>query len=233
MFLFYHSNLHSFFNFVKDLNTFEELKQRAIPWSYRFKPPYSSIMYNVINTCALDTSLQMIYFLWLRGFVPHDVMDKDPLLIKTLKCIHKGKYGPARHDVLSKILPERKRSRDGKEETWMCTSNMIDNRPFPSLFRPNQPLVQIQGICSNMKESCPFHKDYQKPSTRYKSPRAIIVPLKNGRTVQESINDEYGSLVKACERTENADFGEGDKECPPDKLPEVNRVVHSCPEKWM
>jgi hypothetical protein len=94
-------------------------------------------------------------------------------------------------------------------------------------------LVQIWGSCSNIKESCPFRQDYQKPRTRYKSPRAIIVPLKNGRTVQESINDEYGSLVKACERTKNADFVQGDKECPPDKLPEVNRVVYSCPEKGM
>jgi hypothetical protein len=190
-------------------------------------------MYNVINTCALDTSLQMIYFLWLRVFVPHDVMEKDPLLSQTMKCIHKGKYGPARHNVLPKMLPNIKRSTDGKEETWICTSNMMDNRPFPTLFKPKRPLVQRWESCSKMKESCPFHKDYQKPITRYKAPRAIIVPLKNGRTVQESINDEYGSLVKACERTENADFVEGDEECPPDKLPEVNRVVNSCPEKGM
>ena len=137
-------------------------------------------------------------------------MEKDPLLSKTLKSIHKGKYGPARHDVLSKILPIIIKKTYGKEETWICTSNMMDNRPFPSLFCPNRPLVQTWGSCSNMKESCPFHKDYQKPSTHYKSPRVVIVPLKNERTVQESINDEYGSLVKTCERTENSDFVEGD-----------------------
>jgi hypothetical protein len=132
-----------FFIFFKDLNTFEELKQQAIPWSYRFKPPNSSITYNVRNTCALDTSLQMIYFLWLRGFFPHDVMEKDPLLSKTMKCIHKGKYVPARHNVLSKMLPNIKRSTDGKEETWICTSDMMDFRPFPTLFKPKRPLVQI------------------------------------------------------------------------------------------
>jgi hypothetical protein len=135
--------------------------------------------------------------------------------------------------VLSKIIPEHKRSRDDKEETLMCTSNMMDNRPFPSLFLPNWPLVQIWGSCSNMKESCPFQKDYQKPITGYKLPRAIILSLKNGRKVQESTDYEYGSLVKAFERTKNADFVEGDEECPPDKLPEVNRVLYSFPEKWM
>ena len=57
--------------------------------------------------------------------------------------------------------------------------------------------------------------------------------LKNGRTVQESINDEYGSLVKACETTKNADFVEVEEDWPPDKQPEVNRVVYSCPEKGM
>ena len=76
-----------------------------------------------------------------------------------------------------------------------------------------------------MKESFPFQKDYQKPITCYKSPWAIIVPLKNGRTVQESNDDEYGSLVKACERTKNSDFVEGDKECPPEKLPEGSKEL--------
>ena len=85
------------------------------------------------------------------------------------------------------------------------------------------------GKLFQYERDLPFHKDYQNPSTRYKSPRAIIVPLKNGRTVQESINDEYGPLAKSCESTKTADCVEGDEECPPEKLPEGNRVVYSYP----
>jgi hypothetical protein len=44
--------------------TIDLIKQSAIPWSYKYKPPESVITYDVSNTCAMDTALQMIFFLW-------------------------------------------------------------------------------------------------------------------------------------------------------------------------
>ncbi len=64
--------------------TIDLLKQSAIPWSYTYKPPESVITYDVSNTCPIDTALQMVLFLWFRGFVPHSVVEKDSLLLQTM-----------------------------------------------------------------------------------------------------------------------------------------------------
>ena len=79
----------------KDMTTVASLKQSAIPWSYKYKPPDSNIQYDVQNTCSIDTSLQMIFFLWIRGFVPNSVVEKDSLLLETLNNVRKGKYNKA------------------------------------------------------------------------------------------------------------------------------------------
>jgi len=43
----------------------------------------------------------MIFFLWIRGFVAHSVVEKDSLLLEALNCIRRGDFDKARHDVLS------------------------------------------------------------------------------------------------------------------------------------
>ena len=78
--------------------TIDLLKQSAIPWSCEYKPPNSVITYDVSNTCAMDTSLQMIFFLWFRGFVPHSVVEKDSLLLQTMIHMRDKNYDQARHE---------------------------------------------------------------------------------------------------------------------------------------
>lgn len=78
--------------------TIDLIKQSAIPWSYKYKPPESVITYDVSNTCAMDTALQMIFFLWFRGFVPHSVVEKDSLLLQTMIHIRDKNYDQARHE---------------------------------------------------------------------------------------------------------------------------------------
>ena len=121
--LFFHShilkNKNSLFNLVhKDMTTVASLKQSVIPWSYIYKPPDSNIQYDVQKTCSIDTSLQMRFFLWIRGFVSHSVVEKDSLLVQTLNNVRKGKYNKARHDfLLGKALP-KKVEKVGNKECW-------------------------------------------------------------------------------------------------------------------
>ena len=80
------------------LMTIDLIKQSANPWSYKYKPPESVITYDVSNTCTMDTALQMIFFLWFRGFVPHSVVEKDSLLLQTMIHIRDKNYDQARHE---------------------------------------------------------------------------------------------------------------------------------------
>ena len=43
------------------------------------------------------------------------------------------------------MLPNIERSTDGKEETWMCTRDMMENRLFPSLFHPKGDIATEIG----------------------------------------------------------------------------------------
>ncbi len=43
----------------------------------------------------MDTTLQMIFFLWFRGFVPHSVVEKDSLLLQTMIHIRDKNYDQA------------------------------------------------------------------------------------------------------------------------------------------
>jgi hypothetical protein len=76
--------------------TIDLLKQSAIPWSYEYKPPGSDITYDVGYTCPIDTALQMVFFLWFRGFVPHSVVENDSLLLQTMIHIRNQNYDQAR-----------------------------------------------------------------------------------------------------------------------------------------
>ena len=90
------------------MTTVASLKQSEIPWSNKYKPPDSDIQYDVQNTCSIDTSLQMIFFLWIRGFVPYSVVKKDSLLLENLNNVRKDEFNKARHDfLLGKALPKK------------------------------------------------------------------------------------------------------------------------------
>ena len=56
--------------------------------------------YEVHNTCPIDTSLQMVYFLWFRRFVPHSFVEKDSLLLEILNNVRKGDFAKACDDLL-------------------------------------------------------------------------------------------------------------------------------------
>jgi len=134
--LFFHShilkNKNSFFYLVhKDMTTVASLKQSVIPWSYIYKPPDSNIQYDVQNTCSIDTNLQMIFFLWIRGLVPHSFVEKDSLLLETLYNVRKGNFAKARHNLLiGRSLPIKVK-KEGKTESWNCWGGFMDYKSFP------------------------------------------------------------------------------------------------------
>ena len=145
--------------------TVASLKQSVIPWSYKYKPPDSNIQYDVQNTCSIDTSLHMIFFLWIRGFVPHSVVEKVSILLETLNNVRKGEYNKAQHDfLLRKALP-KKVEKVGNKVYWNCWSPFWDNKPVPELFNTPCIMQMIWGNCSKMGENCPFHDFFQKKST--------------------------------------------------------------------
>ena len=81
----------------------------------------------------------MIFFLWIRGFVAHSVVEKDSLLLEALNCIRKGDFDKACHDVLSErifhdlLLGENLQKRVVKNGTigkWNCWGDWTDYRPF-------------------------------------------------------------------------------------------------------
>lgn len=183
----------------------EELKQSVIPWSYSYKPPDSNITYNVVSTCAIDTNLQMIYFLWFRGFVPHSVMEKDSLLIKTLNLIKNQNYDKARHELLisDRSFTRKISRREGNQEYWDCTGVFLDNRPFPELFRSSGPVQTIWGKCSKMDDKCPLHTFFQTRSKplRDASRKLFHFNFSPQQTIQERIREYYGVDVKKCTRS--------------------------------
>ena len=121
--------------------TIDLLKQSVIPWSYVYKPPDSDITYDVGNTCPIDTALQMVYFLWFRGFVPHSVFEKDSLLLQTMICIRDKNYDQARHELqVQKQIPPKTSHIEGNTDKWDCWGDHRDYRPFPVLFASNGPI---------------------------------------------------------------------------------------------
>ena len=83
----------------------------------------------------------MIYFLWLRGFVPHSIVENDSLLCKSLNAIRERKYDQVRHELILEMSLKHKVRVDGNEEHWDCEGDIRDCRIFPnSLFRSNCPI---------------------------------------------------------------------------------------------
>ena len=82
----------------------------------------------------------MIYFLWIRGFIPPAVIEKDPLLLKTVNDISNKDYNKARHDLIVERSVPHKVKQNGDIESWDCEGNLKDSKPFPCLFKSNGPI---------------------------------------------------------------------------------------------
>jgi hypothetical protein len=183
--------------------TIELLKQSAILWSYEYKPPESDITYDVYNTCPIDTALQMVYFLWFRGFVPHSVVEKDPLLLQTMIHIRNQNYDQARHEFQIKTIRPKKTKMDGNRDVWNCVGDPFNYRQFPVFLSSNGPIYMTWDICSKAGEDCPFHDRYVRLSTRRRNFKPIRFefmtdPQEKG-TIQEIIDRKYGNRELPCE----------------------------------
>ena len=206
--------------------TIDLLKQTAIPWAYKYQPPGSVITYDATYTCAMDTTLQMVFFLWFRGFVPHSVVEKDSLLLQTMIRIRDKNYDQARHklQVQKQIRPKTSHI-DGNRDVWDCWGDHRDYRPFPVLFASNGPIYMTWENCSKKGEGCPFHDNYVRLSTRHSNLRKkclyfVTDPTQN-KTIQEIIDERYGTSQKSCRRHiyDWVDKSKGDKK---ESEPEVN-----------
>ena len=185
--------------------TIDLLKQSAIPWSYEYKPSGSDITYHVRNTCAMDTALQMVYFLWFRGFVPHSVVEKDSLLLQTMISIRDKNYDQARHELqVQKQIRPGKSHIDGNRGVWDCWGDHRDYRPFPVLFASNGPIYMTWENCLKKGEDCPFHDCYVRLSTRCRNLKTkrhyYVTDPKQNATIQEIIDQKYGTSQKPCRR---------------------------------
>ena len=183
--------------------TIELLKESAIPWSYKYKPPESDITYDVTNTCPIDTALQMVYFLWFRGFVPHSVVEKDPLLLQTMIHIRDQNYDQARHEFQIKTIRPKKTKMDGNRDVWNCAGDPFNYRQFPVFLSSNGPIYMTWDICSKAGEDCPFHDRYVRLSTRHRNFKPIRFefmtdPHEKG-TIQDIFDRKYGNCELPCE----------------------------------
>jgi hypothetical protein len=153
----------------------------------------------------MDTTLQMVFFLWFRGFVPHSVFEKDSLLLQTMIRIRDKNYDQARHELqVQKQIPPKSSNIEGNTDKWDCWGDHRDYRPFPALFASNGPIYMTWENCSKKGEDCPFHDCYVRLSTRpsnFRTKRLYFVtnPTQNN-TIQEIIDERYGTSQKSCRR---------------------------------
>ena len=149
----------------------------------------------------------MIFFLWIREFVPHSVVEKDSLLLETLNNVRKGEFNKTQHDfLLRKALP-KKVEKVGNKEYWNCWSNFSDNQPFSELFNVPGIMQKIRGNCSKMGENCPFHDFFQKKSKDLRLLKKLNLTKSPKETIQEIIYNYRGIHVQSCK-------GEKDDQCP-------------------
>jgi hypothetical protein len=152
----------------------------------------------------MDTALQMIFFLWFRGFVPHSVVEKDSLLLQTMIHIRDKNYNQARHEFQVQKIRPGKSHIDGNRHVWNCWGDHRDYRPFPVLFASNGPICMTWENCSKKGEDCPFHDRYVRLSTRgcnlkTKCLYFVTDPKQNG-TIQEIVDQKYGTFEIPCRR---------------------------------
>ena len=181
------------------------LKQSAIQWSCIYKPPKLVITYDVSNTCPIVTTLQMVFFVWFRGFVPHSVVEKDSLLLQTLIHIRNQNYDQARHKLeVKSVIKVKENSYGWKQRHWNCLGDLMDCRIIPVIFASNGPIYMTWENCSKKGEDCPFHNRYIRLSTRGRNLKTMYLhfltdPKQKG-TIQEIIDQKYGTYELLCVR---------------------------------
>ena len=172
----------------------------------------------------------MIYFLWIRGFIPNSVIEKDPLLVKTINDVSNKDYGRARHDLIVEMSIPHLVEQSGKNESWDCMGDLKDSRPFPCLFKSNGPIHLTWGDCTKMGEKCPFHDFYQfknRSKVRTSQPRMIPLLMDPRKTITQLVLREFGVGLIPCQR----EFCKNDG-FEPDIVYEYNEF-RPCPEKGM
>jgi hypothetical protein len=182
--------------------TIDLLKQSAIPWSFTYKPPKSDTTYDVTNTCPIDTALQMVFYLWFRGFVSHSVVVEDSLLLQTMVHIRNQNYDQAQHVFQMKTILPKKTHMDGNTVIWKCEGDPWDYRQFPVSFASNGPIYTTWENCSKKGEECPFHDRYIRLSTCHSNSKGkhfqfLTNPNQKG-TIQEIIDEKYGCCEVPC-----------------------------------
>lgn len=181
----------------------------------------------------------MIYFLWLRGFVPHSIVENDSLLCKSLNAIRERKYDQVRHELILEMSLKHKVRVDGNEEHWDCEGDIRDCRIFPnSLFRSNCPIYTTWGDCSKLGENCPFHNYYQFESRRRESRKSnparwkqrldfALYPEQVNETLQKRIDFLFEMGPQPCKKRSSMNFATEDGV----KTPTMEFLY--CPEKGM
>lgn len=122
----------------------------------------------------MDTCLQMIFFLWIRLFVPHSVRKKHSLLLENLTNLRNGDCNKAHHDFLiGRTIPYHvklhglgnkiiKVHKDGNTGRWNGRGDLGDYKHIPELFETPQKMRMTYGHCSEMGESCHFHDFFKR-----------------------------------------------------------------------
>ena len=156
--------------------------------------------HEVQNTFPINTSLQMVYFLWFRIFVPHSVVKEDSLLLETLNHVRKGNFAKACHDLPIGRSLSIKVEKEGNTERWNYWGGVMDYKLFPELFQSSGKMQLIWGNCSKMGMNCPLHDFFQKKSTDWRM-RKLHIVTKPKLTIQETIYNCHGmDKVHARER---------------------------------
>ena len=83
----------------------------SIPWSFTYRDEGSKTIIKATNTCSLDTVLQMLYCMWARRQIPHQIIeDCEPILSKSFSLIKEGNHAYARvlfiNDALERCTDE-------------------------------------------------------------------------------------------------------------------------------
>ncbi len=69
----------------------------SIPWSFTYSDEGNKTTIDPRNTCPVDTVLQMLYCIWARKLIPHQIIeDCEPILSKSLSLIKEGNHAYAR-----------------------------------------------------------------------------------------------------------------------------------------
>ena len=156
----------------------------SIPWSFTYRDEGSKTIIKATNTCSLDTVLQMLYCMWARRQIPHQIIeDCEPILSKSFSLIKEGNHAYARvlfiNDALERCTDELVKktvstNNDGSHsETWDCWGNCLwYTQDTNKLFKTGE-FKREYGECE-LGPNCPKHQKYVKDSLRkYKDKRLL------------------------------------------------------------